>query len=170
MDMEINEKILEQIEVVFNEILSAYSKMSDLYESKKNALVKMDVPVLQDLDKEILEQNDLLIDLNNERLRIIKQLGEDDMNVSELIEHAETINSPTVEYFKDFKVKINEVSKKITLLEQTNVELIQHGLTMSNKILDIIVQACTPQSSGYDCHGKNSQTSGTGISSICEDA
>ena len=74
------------------------------------------------------------------------------------------------EEFKNFKVKFNEVSKKITLLEQTNVELIKHGLTMSNKVLDIIIQACTPQSTGYDCHGKNSQGSGMGISSVCEDA
>ena len=150
MDIEINEKILGQLEVVFNEILAAYTKMADLYEVKKHALIKMDSEILKESDDNILEQNNILIDLNNERLRIIKQLGKEEM--------------------KEFKVKINEVSKRIMLLEQTNVELIHQGLTMSNKILDIILQACTPQSGGYDCHGKNSQGEGPGVSSICEDA
>jgi len=170
MNMEINEKILGQIEVVFNEILVAYTKMADLYELKKNALIKMDSAILKESDEKILEQNDILIDLNNERLRIVKQLGKDEMTVSEIIEKAEEIESPLTEYFKEFKVKINEVSKRIMLLEQTNVELIHQGLTMSNKVLDIILQACTPQSGGYDCHGKNSQGEGPSISSICEDA
>lgn len=170
MDMEINEKILGQLELVFNEILIEYAKMSDLYEEKKNALIKMDSERLHELDIEILHQNDLLIDLNNERLRIVKQLGVEDMNISEIIKNADEILSPRLEYFKEFKVKINEVSKKIMLLEQTNVELIQQGLTVSNKILDIILQACTPQSQVYDCHGKNSHSEGPGFSSICEDA
>ncbi|MBR1907890.1 flagellar export chaperone FlgN [bacterium] len=170
MDMQISEKILGQIEVVFNEILSAYTKMADLYEVKKNALIKMDAEILKETDEQILANNDLLIDLNNERLRIIKQMGVEEMTVSEIIEKAEEIQSPLLNYFKEFKVKINEVSKKMTLLEQTNVELIQHGLAMSNTILDIILQACTPQGVGYDCHGKNSQSQSTGVSSICEDA
>ena len=170
MDIEINEKILGQLEVVFNEILAAYTKMADLYEVKKHALIKMDSEILKESDDNILEQNNILIDLNNERLRIIKQLGKEEMTVSEIIEEAEKIESPLTDYFKEFKVKINEVSKRIMLLEQTNVELIHQGLTMSNKILDIILQACTPQSGGYDCHGKNSRGEGPGVSSTCEDA
>lgn len=165
-----NEQILEQLEIVFNEIYSAYSKMADLYEEKKEALIKMNPDALKLTDDLILETHSLLVDLNNERLRIVQQLGVEEMNISEIIEEAEKINSPLAEEFKNFKVKFNEVSKKITLLEQTNVELIKHGLTMSNKVLDIIIQACTPQSTGYDCHGKNSQGSGMGISSVCEDA
>ena len=165
-----NEQILGQIEVVFNEILTAYSRMADLYEEKKQNLVKLNPEALKLTDNLILETNDLLVDLNNERLRILQQLGVEEMNVSEIIEEAEKIGSPKVDFFKDFKVKINEVSKKITLLEQTNVELIEHGLTMSNKVLDIIIQACTPQSTGYDCHGKNSQSTNLGLSSVCEDA
>ena len=165
-----NEQILGQIEVVFNEILTAYSRMADLYEEKKQNLVKLNPEALKLTDNLILETNDLLVDLNNERLRILQQLGVEEMNVSEIIEEAEKIGSPKVDFFKDFKVKINEVSKKITLLEQTNVELIEHGLTMSNKVLDIIIQACTPQSTGYDWHGKNSQSLSMGISSVCEDA
>ena len=170
METEINEKILGQIEVVFNEILNAYTRMADLYEIKKNALIKMNSEILKETDEQILEQNNILIDLNNERLRIVKQLGKDEMTVSEIIQIAEEIGSPSTDYFKEFKVKINEVSKRIMLLEQTNVELIQQGLTMSNRVLDIILQACTPQSGGYDCHGKNSQGEGPSISSICEDA
>ena len=169
MDMEISENILGQIELVFNEILTEYESMADLYEEKKKALIKMDTGVLKELDEKILAQNDILTDLNNERLRIIKQMGVEEMTIAEVIERAEEINSPLTNYFKDYKVKINEVSKKIALLFQTNVELIQQGLTVSNKVLDIIMQACTPESNGYDCHGKNSQSS-SGISSICEDA
>ena len=164
------EQILEQLEVVFNEILSAYTKMADLYEEKKQNLIKLNPEALKLADDMILETHSLLVDLNNERLRIIEQLGVEEMNLSEVIAKAEEIESPRVEFFKDFKVKINEVSKRITLLEQTNVELIKHGLTMSNKVLDIILEACTPPNTGYDCHGKNSQSSEMGISSVCEDA
>lgn len=169
-DTEIKERILGQIELVFNEILVNYTKMADLYEVKKHALIKMDTDVLKESDDKILEQNAILTDLNNERIRIVKQLGREEMNVSEVIKMAEEIGSPLTDSFKEFKVKINEVSKKIMLLEHTNVELIQQGLTMSNKVLDIILQACTPQSGSYDCHGKNSQGEGPSISSICEDA
>ena len=36
-----NEQILGQIEVVFNEILTAYSRMADLYEEKKQNFIKL---------------------------------------------------------------------------------------------------------------------------------
>ena len=90
-------------------------------EEKKEALIKMNPDALKLTDDLILETHSLLVDLNNERLRIVQQLGVEEMNISEIIEEAEKINSPLAEEFKNFKVKFNEVSKKITLLELTNV-------------------------------------------------
>lgn len=42
----------------------------------------------------------------------------------------------------------------MALVEKTNVELIKHGLVMSDKLLDIIISAATPQTDNYDMHGK----------------
>jgi len=163
-------KILTQIDIVFNEIVCAYEKMADLYEEKKDALIKSDTDELMLVDEKIIENYNTMVDLNNERVRIVQQTGAEEMNISEIIEKAEMENSPLVSKFNGYKVKISEVSKRISLLEQTNVELIKHGLEMSNKTLNIIISACAPQAGGYDKHGKNVQSQSLGISSVCEDA
>lgn len=165
-----DDKILTQIDIVFNEIVSAYDKMADLYEEKKEALIKSDTDGLTLVDEKIIENYNTMVDLNNERVRIVQQTGADEMNISEIIEKAELKNSPLVNKFKGYKVKISEVAKRIALLEQTNVELIKHGLEMSGKTLNIIISACAPQTGGYDKHGKNVQSQSLGISSVCEDA
>ena len=111
-----NEQILEQLEIVFNELYSAYSKMADLYEEKKEALIKMNPDALKLTDDLILETHSLLVDLNNERLRIVQQLGVEEMNISEIIEEAEKINCPLVEEFKNFKVIHLHVSRETLIL------------------------------------------------------
>lgn len=165
-----DEKILTQIDIVFNEIVSAYEKMAELYDKKKEALIKSNTETLMLVDEKIIENYNTMVDLNNERVRIVQQTGAEEMNISEIIEKAEAVNSPLVSKFNDYKVKISEVSKRIALLEQTNVELIKHGLEMSGKTLNIIITACAPQDGGYDKHGKNVHSKSLGISSVCEDA
>ena len=50
-----NEQILGQIEIVFNEILTAYTRMADLYEEKKQNLIKLNPEALKLTDNMILE-------------------------------------------------------------------------------------------------------------------
>ena len=47
---------------------------------------------------------------------------------------------------------------EISLLHQQNVELIQHGITITNKMLENIVNAFAPQGSIYNGAGKTTDT------------
>ena len=90
--------------------------------------------------------------------------------ITELIDMAAKDNPEFSESYKRKKVKIREVADEIALLNKTNVELIKHGLIMSDRILDIIISAAVPQTTNYNKQGKNIETSGMSISSIVEDA
>lgn len=165
-----DDKILQQFEIVFGELISAYQKMCELYDTKREALVHKTLDNLKITDEQIMENYNLITDLNNERLRIVQQQGYEELTLSDIIKICEELDSPLKSRFEEFKVTINEVREKLALLEQINVELIKHGLIMSNNMLNIILSACSVQTGTYNNQGKNTYSDSLGISSVCEDA
>ena len=78
--------------------------------------------------------------------------------MSDFIEFAE-VNQPDVkEALLLRKVKICNIFEGLALLNNQNMELIKHGIVITNKMLETIVNAFAPQGSIYNGAGKTTDT------------
>lgn len=164
--MDINESFFITISGMIDEVITGYSDLLELYKLKKQALVKADKDMLSIVDEKILTHVKVLQNINKSREIFCKKYDLEAIKLSSLIEMSIKNYPEMQEKFEKQKVKINELANEIALVNNTNVELIEHSLKMSDKMLDIIVSAT--QTDNYDKHGRNTDMGG--ISSIVEDA
>ena len=161
---------LEKISEMINHAIIAYEELLELYIEKKEAILKPDKDMLASVDEKIISHVQTIKGLNEKREEYCKLNGIETVKITELIELAKREKPGFEDELEKQKVKICEVADKIALIDRTNVELIRHNLTMSDKLLDIIISAAMPQKDNYDMHGKNVDKSELSISSIVEDA
>ena len=138
--------------------IEAYEKLKDLFEEKKELLKKAKSDDLGVLDNKILAQNEAIVKLNNARKNASIELLNKDGSMSEFIEFAEVNQPDQKEVLMLRKVKICNIFDQLALLNNQNVELIKHGITITNKMLESIVNAFAPQGSIYNGAGKTTDT------------
>ena len=136
----------------------AYSKLKDLFEEKKELLKKAKSDDLGVLDNKILAVNDRIVKLNEARKNLSVELLGKDGAMSDFISYAETNFPEEKEGLMLRKVNICNIFDQLTLLNQQNVELIKHGIIISNKMLETIINAFAPQGSIYNGAGKTTDT------------
>lgn len=154
---------------VIDEEIEAYESMGELYTIKQSILVQGKSDALWDIDAQIVAKADYIKDLNKKRKEVAKFLGNEDITMSEIIEKAKASNDAIAEKFTTQRNKLQILTKSLVLQENTNTNLIKHGLTMVGKTLEIIVNAFAPASSQYDHCGKNVESYEEHISSIIEE-
>ncbi len=147
------QKFHNLIEVLDKEI-NAYTELKELFEEKREILKKAKSDDLGVLDNKILALNNKIKELNNTRKNIGTEITGKECNMSEFIEFAEQNAPDFVKQLEDRKVKICKLIPEITLLNQQNVELLKHGIIITNKMLDTIIDAFSPQGSYYNETGK----------------
>lgn len=151
------DKFKKLINILDKEI-EAYSKLRDLFEEKKALLKKAKSDDLGVVDNKILATNESIVKLNNLRKNLSMELLGKDGSMSEFIDFAEN-NFPDIkEELALRKVKICNILDQLVLLNNQNVELIKHGITITNKMLETIVNAFAPQGSIYNGAGKTTDT------------
>ena len=144
----------ELIKILDKEII-AYTRLKDLFEEKREMLKKAKSDDLGVLDNKIIALNNNIVKLNKSRQGIAEKiLGKEDANMSEFIEFSEKEAPEFTEMLKERKVKICNIIPKITLLNNQNVELQKHGIIITNKMLETIIDAFAPQGSYYNGAGK----------------
>ena len=151
------EKFQNLIKILDKE-LEAYSKLKELFEEKRELLKKAKSDDLGVVDNKILAANDTIVKLNNARKNISMDLLGKDGCMSEFIEFAEVNQPAQKEALMLRKVKICNILDQLVLLNNQNVELIKHGITITNKMLESIVNAFAPQGSIYNGAGKTTDT------------
>ena len=151
------EKFKKLIDLLDKEY-EAYSKLKDLFEEKRDLLKKAKSDDLGVVDNKILALNDSIVKLNNARKNASVELIGKDGCMSDFISFAE-VHQPDLKAALLLR-KVNFCNKmgEISLLHQQNVELIQHGITITNKMLENIVNAFAPQGSIYNGAGKTTDT------------
>lgn len=150
MDKEIFYNLIETLD----KEIKAYTKLKEYFEAKKELLKSANPDDLGVLDNKILALNNLLTNLNNQRKEIAIEITGEDANMSRLIQAAEEFAPDFTEPLKERKVKICNIIPQLVLLNTQNVELLKHGITISNKMLESIVDAFAPQGCNYNGAGK----------------
>jgi flagellar biosynthesis/type III secretory pathway chaperone len=141
------------ISVLDKEIL-AYTNLKELFAEKREILKRAKSDDLGVLDNKILALNNNIGELNKSRQEIAQKLLGKDANMSEFIEFAQAEAPEFVEQLTERKVKICNIIPEITLLNNQNVELLKHGIIITNKMLETIIDAFAPQGSYYNGAGK----------------
>ena len=144
--------------MIIDDELEAYTKLRDLFVEKKELLKKSKSDDLGVVDNKILALNDSIVKLNEKRKNISIELLNKDASMSEFIEFAGVNQIDIKVQLEDRKVKICKLFEELALLNNQNVELIKHGITITNKMLETIVDAFAPQGSIYNGAGKTTDT------------
>ena len=139
---------------VLDKIIVAYSNLKDLFEEKKETLKKSKPDDLGVLDNKILALNNEITKLNEERKNLAVEMLGKDTNMSGFIEFAAKEAPEYVDALTERKVKICKIIPELVLLNQQNVELLKHGIIISNKMLETIIDAFAPQGCNYNGAGK----------------
>ena len=166
--MEINEQFDSLIKILDKE-LAAYDVLRELFEEKREILKKAKSDDLGVLDNKILAQHENITKLNKMREKISQEMLGKNGNMSDFIAHAENIAPDYVELLKERKVKICNNFDRLALLNQQNVELLKHGMIITNKMLETIIDAFAPQGSYYDGTGKTADTHDLDMWTISEE-
>ena len=150
-------KIKNLITILDKEI-EAYTKLKDLFEEKKELLKKAKSDDLGVIDNKILAQNETIVKLNNARKNVSIELLNKDGSMSEFINFADANFPEQKEALMLRKVKICNILDQLVLLNNQNVELIKHGIIITDKMLETIINAFAPQGSIYNGAGKTTDT------------
>jgi len=139
---------------ILDKELRAYTELKELFSEKREILKKSRSDDLGVLDNKILALNNKIVEFNKSRENLAIQMTGRNCNMSEFIEFAEHNAPEFVKQLEERKVKICKLIPEITLLNNQNVELLKHGIIITNKMLETIINAFEPQGSYYDETGK----------------
>jgi len=154
---------------ILDKEIEAYEKLKDLFEEKKELLKKAKSDDLGVVDNKILAQNEAIVKLNNMRKTLSLEMLNKDASMSEFIELAEVHQPDQKEALLLRKVKICNIFEQLALLNNQNVELIKHGMIITNKMLETIITAFAPQGSIYNGAGKTTDTQDLNMWTINEE-
>ena len=148
----------QKLIAILDKEIEAYSKLKDLFEEKKELLKKAKSDDLGVIDNKILAQNNSIVKLNTARKNLSMELIGKDGCMSDFISFAEANQPDQKEALLLRKVKICNNIEQLALLNNQNVELIKHGIIITNKMLETVVNAFAPQGSIYNGAGKTTDT------------
>lgn len=149
---------LRKLIAAIDKEIEAYSKLKELFEEKRELLKKAKSDDLGVIDNKILATNDSIVKLNNSRKTISMELLGKDGVMSDFINFALDKQPEFKEALEERKVKICNISDELVLLNNQNVELIKHGIVITDKMLETVVNAFAPQGSIYNGAGKTTDT------------
>ena len=139
---------------ILDKEFKAYSELKKLFEEKRELLKKSRSDDLGVIDNKIIALNNKIKGVNKEREDLSVELTGKNCNMTEFINFAQENAPEYVESLEERKVKICKLIPEITLLNTQNVELLKHGIIITNKMLDTIIDAFAPQGSYYNETGK----------------
>ena len=137
-----------------DEEIKAYEELKVFFEEKKELLKKSKSGDLIEVDNKIIAQNELIVKLNGVRQKVSMEHFNKDCSMSDYIELLGVEDDDKKEQLMLRKVKICNILDDLALLNNQNVELLKHGITITNKMLETIVDAFAPQGSNYNETGK----------------
>ena len=162
------EEIFKNLVEILDKEIKLYTEMRDLYTEKRAILVKNDIMSLSKVDTKIIENYENIKKIDLLRLDAIKMLGEDAPSMTKLIELSEKYCHKYSSKLREQQAKLNSISSAISVLNLTNIKLIKHGMTLADKSLGIIIDACAPKGTSYSQNGKE-ETSNMEMSTIIKD-
>jgi len=153
-ELKMDTKQFKNLIEILDKEFKAYSELKELFAEKRELLKKSRSDDLGVIDNKIIALNNKIKGVNKEREDLAVTMTGKNCNMSEFISFAQNNAPEYVEPLEERKVKICKLIPEITLLNNQNVELLKHGIIITNKMLDTIIDAFAPQGSYYNGTGK----------------
>ena len=134
--------------------ITLYEELENLYSQKKEVLISNNTDELLEIDTQILNKMKIIQDMVQERLNISQSITDKEVLLSEIIEKCRQIDEKQAQRLEEKKEKINSLVKNLQKLDTINEELTKHGIKLSSKILQIILNNVLINSTEYDKKGK----------------
>lgn len=163
----------EQIRTLENLIdreIDGYKNIEKLYIDKKEILIHGKGTDLYDVDSKIVNTYKNLNDLSEKRKNITKDLNIPTFSMTDLINNIREQDLQTAEKLEQKRLAVKELAQNIFQLERTNLELVKHGIHMTNKSIEIILSGASPITKEYNQKGQNISKEQLEMSSIIEEA
>lgn len=148
------EEIFKNIINILDKEIKLYTEMRNLYTEKREILVKNNILDLSKIDAKIIENYETIKKVDIQRLEEIKALGDNIPNMTELINKARELCPKYSLKLLEQQETLNSISSAISVLNLTNMKLIKHGMILTDKKLNIIIEACAPKGNSYTGEGK----------------
>ena len=161
---------LTEFKEAVDEEIKSYKAMEELYKLKQAVLIQGKSDILWDVDAKIVDRMKTIKELDVRRKGIARYLGNESLSMTEAIAKAQNSNIGLAEKMKTQQKTLNILASSISLYEKTNMDLIKHGLIMTGKTLNIIVNALLPQANQYNKEGQNVKNEKFQLSSVIEEA
>jgi flagellar biosynthesis/type III secretory pathway chaperone len=150
--MEIQE--FRKLITILDKEYEAYEELKTLFEEKKELLKKAKSGDLNEVDNRIIAQNNKIVKLNKMRQDYSIEHTGKDCSMSQFIELLGDSDEGLKDKLMLRKVNFCNIFEELMLLNNQNVELLNHGIIITNKMLETIVDAFAPQGSNYNETGK----------------
>ncbi len=146
--------------------IALYKQLRQLYSAKKIILIKNDITNLQEVDSKIIKIVDFIKIIGLKRLNITEKKFP---NISSLISYAKLKHPQYVEKLEQQRVEIKILAKEINALEKTNIELIKHGIILTDNKLNLIIKLCQSKTTNYSSKGQ-SESENFVLSTVVQEA
>ena len=165
--------IQEQIKTLENIIdkeIDGYKDIEKLYLDKKEILIHGKSDELMAVDEKIMNAYKGLNNSLEARKVIMKSMDMPTFSMTDLINKIKSADEEAAKKFEIKKTETNKLAQIIFELDRINLELIKHGMHITNKTLEVIIKALKPITNEYNQKGQNITKEQLEMSSIIEEA
>ena len=138
---------------IMNKEIVLYADMRELFAAKKLIIIQNEVNKLSEIDSRIIEHVKRNEKVNEER---IKLTGGTHLNITTLINLARKKAPQYICNLERYKEQFSTLSKEISELYKENLELLEYGISLTDKSVNIIIGVLSPKKTNYSKHGKES--------------
>ena len=103
------------------------------------------------------------------RQKLTKAMDIPTSSMTDIINKIKEQDKAAAEKLESKKQEVNELAQRLYKLENTNMELLKHGMHVTNKTLEIIIRGLKPITNEYNQRGQNITKDQLEMSSIVEE-
>lgn len=161
---------IQKLENIIDSEINGYQHIEKLYVDKKELLIKGKADSLHAIDEQIMNTYKNISSCAEERKQVSASMNLPSFSLTDIINKVKENDEQKAQKFEEKKATVNELAQKIYQLERTNIELLKHGMHVTNKTLEIIIKGLKPITNEYDKKGQNIAKQHLEMSSIIEEA
>ena len=165
-----NTQQIKELENLIDKEIDGYKNIEKLYVDKKEILVKGKSTELFDVDAKIVDTYKSINSYSEMRKNISKALNMPTFSLTDIINNIKEQDAQAAQNLEKKRDEVKELSHRIFELEKINMELLKHGMHVTNKTLEIILRGLKPITEEYNKNGKNITKDQLEMSSIIEEA
>ena len=161
---------IKTLENIINKEIDGYKDIEKLYMDKKEILIHGKSEELMNVDEKIMNAYKGLNNSLEARRVVMKYMEMPTFSMTDLINKIKSADEEAAKNFESKKAEANKLAQRIFELDRVNLELIKHGMHVTNKTLEIIIRGLKPITNEYNLKGQNITKEQLEISSIIEEA